>query len=650
MKKLTNKILGLLDFDMQADVVRAMNASFLKALAGETTALEFLRSKANEHEWQQVARFYLKGIEAIHHEIGQESIDKIKSQLTSNAQDAGKSQEKIWQILFPEACGIIGNEQSKVGELRQKREIKIDQLNEHPIKNPAKEILFTSNILVTLPAENTDINQLDLSENVRDKLLEIQHEGQLYWYDHPIQIGVSTAKNEAIYGIVGLNEAVEFEKNRGTIAQDDRVTLALSVSVTHSGLKEIVKEYLEGELAKVKGIKHLNIFIFTDSDTEALINEVITPSLDNLSEKENNLLHQVFGVDGEYGRHYSFLKAIAALWSTVYDKNIKATFKIDVDQIFPQRELVEQTGKSAFEHLSTPLWGALGTDVNGEKVEFGMLAGALVNQSDIEQGLFTPDVRFPQGERKLSEMAFYSALPQALSTQAEMMTRYQAGEKLDGEHYAIQRIHVTGGTNGILVNSLMKHRPFTPTFVGRAEDQAYILSTLYNDTDYKLRYAHKDGLIMRHDKQAFAQEAIKAAHLGKVVGDYVRILIFSYYAKALESEAGKTKELTGPFTGGFISQYPITVVTLRMALEALVEFEKSSAAGVKFVEMASKRLTKTLEEVESETMNLKKRFSDEKEAWNNYYDALINLRKQNTFSADCNLKAKQIIGKCNIIH
>jgi len=66
--------------------------------------------------------------------------------------------------------------------------------------------------------------------------------------------------------------------------------------------------------------------------------------------------------------------------------------------------------------------------------------------------------------------------------------------------------------------------------------------------------------------------------------------------------------------------------------------------------MASKRLTKTLEEVESETMNLKKRFSDEKEAWNNYYDALINLRKQNTFSADCNLKAKQIIGKCNITH
>ena len=650
MKQLINKILALLDFNMEADVVRAMNASFLKSLAGEIESLEYLRSKANEKEWENIASFYLKAIDGIHNELNLETIDNIKNILTLNEHDEGKNQEAIWQILFPEACGIIGNEQHKIAELRQKREIKIEQLNDDPIKNPAKEILFTSNILVTLPAEHADISQLELSKNIQEKLLEIHNEEQLYWYDHPIQMGVSTEKNEAIYGIVGLNEAVEFEKNRGTIATDDRVTLVLSVSVTHAGLKNIVKEYLEGELAKVKGIEHLNIFIFTDSDTEELINKVIIPSLDEASEKEVNMLHQIFGVDGEYGRHYSFLKAIAALWSTVIDENIKATFKIDVDQIFPQKELVEQTGKSAFEHLTTPLWGALGTDTHGEKVDLGMIAGALVNQSDIKHGLFTPDVKFPQDERKMSEMVFYSTLPQALSTEAEMMTRYQSNEKLDSEHYAIQRIHVTGGTNGILVKSLMKHRPFTPTFVGRAEDQAYILSTLYSDSEYKLRYVHKDGLIMRHDKQAFAQEAIKAAHLGKVVGDYVRIIIFSYYARALESETGKTKELTGPFTGGFISQYPITVVTLRMALEALSEFEKSTEAGVKFVEMASKRLTKVLGEVESEAMNLKRRYSDERNAWNNYYAALINLKKQHTLNSDCHLKAKQIIEKCHIIH
>jgi len=66
--------------------------------------------------------------------------------------------------------------------------------------------------------------------------------------------------------------------------------------------------------------------------------------------------------------------------------------------------------------------------------------------------------------------------------------------------------------------------------------------------------------------------------------------------------------------------------------------------------MASKRLTKVLGEVESEAMNLKRRYSDERDAWNNYYAALINLKKQHTLNSDCRLKAKQIIESCRIIH
>ena len=52
-------------------------------------------------------------------------------------------------------------------------------------------------------------------------------------------------------------------------------------------------------------------------------------------------------------------------------------------------ELIEQTGASAFEHFQTPLWGATGQDAEGQPIELGMIAGALVNQRDIHKGVST---------------------------------------------------------------------------------------------------------------------------------------------------------------------------------------------------------------------------------------------------------------------
>ena len=72
-----------------------------------------------------------------------------------------------------------------------------------------------------------------------------------------------------------------------------------------------------------------------------------------------------------------------------------------------------------------------------------------------------------------------------------MMSRYHTPH-LDGTHTCIQRVHVTGGTNGILIDSLRRHRPFTPSFISQAEDQAYLLSALH-DTGENLAYVHEDG-------------------------------------------------------------------------------------------------------------------------------------------------------------
>ena len=381
-------------------------------------------------------------------------------------------------------------------------------------------------------------------------------------------------------------------------------------------------------------------------DALQIIEELLLPAATHFNLTPSAALSEIFGVDGEYGRHYSLLKAVAALWQVLVDDETRATFKFDLDQIFPQRELVEQSGLSAFEHFKTPLWGAKGIDSEGDEVELGMLAGALVNQSDIEKGLFTPDVTFPTKKATGSQLVFYSTLPQALSTEAEMMLRYDNSE-FDGVKNCIQRIHVTGGTNGIMIESLRKHRPFTPSFIGRAEDQAYILSALFSDGKKSLRYVHKDGLIMRHDKHAFAQESIEAANLGKMIGDYVRILYFSHYVKALPWDAVKIKNAIDPFTGSFVSHIPFTVVALRMALEAANFFEKAEAdEGSAFLKLGIQRVDETIELLTDENY-LSNLFKREKSGWDDYYDILDvvenGLQEKEVFAFSLQEKAKMLM-------
>ncbi len=611
------------------DRSRNINAAFLILLSGDSHPMQgAAKAYFSKYSEDAMVVYYEKVITLIHEEISDESAISELYEMLESPQDVdpAKLRENIWNLFFPEACGILENREQEIEKLRAKRKISITKLNENPIKNISKEMLFTSNILITLPPASKEIDDLGFSPTLAKTLKEVSKEPQKYWYDHPIQMGVEIEKNEAIYGLVGLNEAIAFEKKRGTLGADDKINCLLSVSVTHDGLTKVAKEYLEGELKKVKNIENLNIFVITEDDASQIIDELLLPAAKHFGLSPSEALAEIFGVDGEYGRHYSLLKAIAALWQVFVDEETRATFKFDLDQIFPQSELVEQSGLSAFEHFKTPLWGAEGKDSEGAEVEMGMIAGALVNQSDIDKSLFTPDVTFPTKEPKGSQLVFYSTLPQALSTQAEMMLRYDSPE-FDGVKNCIQRIHVTGGTNGIMIESLRKHRPFTPSFIGRAEDQAYILSALFCEEKKSLRYVHKDGLIMRHDKHAFAQESIEAAHLGKMVGDYVRILYFSHYVKTLPWDTAKIKNAIDPFTGSFVSHIPFTVVALRMALEAANFFEKGDdEEGDAFLKLGIQRVDETMQLL-SDDAYLAGVFEREKSGWGDYYDILDVVEK-----------------------
>lgn len=649
-------------------IARALNAAFLIALAGDMhpafeQAKRFLDNMINSPEWADTARFYTNGINLIHREIDsvcrhdpdfanrlKTLADWISDKETLN--NAEEMEEKTWSVFFPEARGIRENKQEHLKTLREKRTVTIDELNNTPITDPAGQILFTSNVLLTTPPTSKSPDELPFSNHLKERLIETAREPQLYWYDHPVQIGVEPEKNEILYGLRGLEAAIEFERDRGNMSRNARITCVLSASVTHHGLHDIAKSCIEEEFARSGSLKNIDVYVFTEADTQRIVNEILVPAAAYyLQCKDAKELLGMFGVDGEYGRHYSFLKAIAPFWNIFIQPEIRATFKIDLDQVFPQKDLVEQGGASAFEHFKTPLWGARGLDSDGRPVEFGMIAGALVNERDIGKSLFTPDVTFPDRTLSPDEHIFFSTLPQALSTEAEMMTRYTTN-KLDGKRRCIQRIHVTGGTNGILVDSLRHHRPFTPSFIGRAEDQAYILSVL-PDPGTRLAYVHKDGLIMRHDKEAFAQEAIQSAYITKLVGDYVRILYFSEYARALTTDVTKLKDIIAPFTGCFISRIPATVVYLRFGLKAASFFaEGKEKQGLEFVKMGAKRIMAALGFTGGENSALKQCYEKERLGWNLYYDTLSAIEDAlingDGFALELCKKAESIIDQCSI--
>ena len=652
-----------LDEDQDANTLcQNLNAAFLMLLVDPlhpefSKAQAYLDKLAMSPKWGDWAKFYLSAAQFIITELEQRcqqdpelkvKFQKVEAALAKNPIDERAIAETIWSALFPEGAGILGQEDASIAGLREKRTVTIDQLNPDPIQHPAKQILFTSNVLLTTPLADANLSAFD--QDFQAQLSETLQEPQLYWYDHPIPIGVSAESNEILYGLKNFNQAVEVERQRHP-EETAKVNCVLSVSVTHKRLQTLGKSYLKQVLAANAPLNQLNIFAFTEADTDALIQQVLLPIIERCQPSDEAVdLLSVFGVDGRYGRHYSFLKAIAALWNILIDPEIKATFKIDLDQVFPQPELIEQTGASAFEHFQTNLWGATGQDAEGHSVELGMIAGALVNQRDIHKGVFTPDVTFPEGELQPDEYIFFSKLPQALSTEAEMMTRYQSGVAPDGRHTCLQRIHVTGGTNGVLVDSLRRFQPFTPSFIARAEDQAYLLSTL-GQSD-RLGYVHASGLIMRHDKEGFAQEAIAMAKVGKQIGDYLRILMFSAYAEALPQSVSEIKHIADPFTGCFISQLPTTVALLRFALKVATLFSQGNPElASEFMRTGIPQLQEGMGFTQGQSNSaLQQVYQRERQGWRLFYNSLAGveqaLQAGEAWALSVQTAAKQIVSDC----
>ncbi len=613
-----------------ASVARNLAAAFIMTLAGPSVPGHGPAARYLEEAESPAGAFLRDGIALIRREVeerysGDEEFRACLDALHGYASSPGadprspEAEQLTAAVFFPEGV-YDGGVPAAVSRLREKRSVRVTGLNPRPITSPGSEVLFTSNILLTIQQKDM-IDATGCSADVKHAFAAAAGEEQAYWYDHPMPVGAAPGENEALHGLKGLADALAFEERAGNKEPGRNIDFVCSLSVTHRGLREAGREWLGSEIARAGALRGINLHLFTEGDCCRLLDEVILPAARRYCPgRAGAALPRVFGVDGEYGRHYSFLKAIARFWQVFISPGVRATFKIDLDQVFPQEEMVRETGASAFGHLRTPLWGARCTDYLGREVYLGMIAGALVNRTDIGASLFSPDVTLPGSPPAGDEVLFRSRVPQALSTMAEMGRFSGPG--------ALQRVHVTGGTTGILVEALKLYRPFTLSCAGRAEDQAYMLSVLFKHGEHGLlRYAHAPGLVMRHDADLFAGAA-GAARTGKILGDYIRTLLFTGYAGALPWPECDIKREIDPFTGCFVSRLPITIVLMRYALKTEMLFASGSGEeGLQLFNEGAIRLRSAITSYILSESFMRETFRVEREAWDLYYDALDEAEK-----------------------
>jgi len=161
---------------------------------------------------------------------------------------------------------------------------------------------------------------------------------------------------------------------------------------------------------------------------------------------------------------------------------------------------------------------------------------------------------------------------------------------------------------------------------------------------------------MRHDKEAIAGKAIESAKIGKLIGDYARILWFSYYARALPWPLNQIKDTLDPFTGCFISSIPSTVVFLRLALKAASFFSDKKTEkykeGLQLLTTGAQQLDQITYYLDNESNPLIKQYAREKEGWNLYYDILdrfeAELKIGNSFALELKKKAVNLVNNCKM--
>ncbi len=656
------------------------------------------------HPFFQRARDYLEAPDAMSSEekktylkfyeiIQEETIRRLKSdgavvkqlQYVIQAGDPDRLKAARLEIFNPLAAKALFqfDAQDIVKDIQGQNRLRLIASNENFIANPIEEVIFTTNVLVTPPRSESLIPEG--LPGWAEKSLKSAMGLPVDWYfDHPMEMATTedaVHASEFIHCLRRLEESfraeIEIEKSalKHHIRQGDKVPLYISISPTHGGknLGRVAREVLKCQYAAaVKSgiLPELEIvepYLYSQIDVKRLVKDVLAPAAKHyfpeISDKEIEGYLSFLGVEGYYAMHYNFLKAFGSL-AKFMKPRVKAVIKIDTDQSFPAERFYRETGWCWLESFTLPTLGALARDQNERDIYLGCFAGSLTNLDELigKDDLFLPDISIPDVPESIPEGeagVFYQGLLQALITRGEAFPpelQWRALKILN--EYPYMRTFVTGGTTGFLIEALERYAPFVDTHVHRAEDQAFLLSVLFDQYDGNLlRYVYFPGLHMIHEKESFASESIKIAEPYKKIYDLERIWNFSHLARALCEIKGwdfkDVRKTLNFFTASFIQPFPGLLALTRFVLSVAGKGGRNTE-DIIYQKEGLKRLSKIAFSQERYYRETRTRVAKQIKAWRFYYDLMIRLResakKGDPFALALKKKAIEINNNCKLIH
>ena len=98
------------------------------------------------------------------------------------------SSNHMWNLFCPEAYEASEDPNALSEKLLKKRKLSNIKENKNLLTNPSKEILFSSNVLITTPL---DFSSPNIPEEIKYEVQEYKNLIQSFWYDHPIPLDLS---------------------------------------------------------------------------------------------------------------------------------------------------------------------------------------------------------------------------------------------------------------------------------------------------------------------------------------------------------------------------------------------------------------------------------------------------------------------------
>lgn len=355
-------------------------------------------------------------------------------------------------------------------------------------------------------------------------------------YDHPVEIFCEKKEHELLNFLEEFDNDISFEKTKNVFNKNYKVPVIISISTTHKNLELIVSKWVRFEIKNLN-LKNLNIFI--------LDNEVIEQLKKELFKNQNKF--ELFTVEGNYSNHFNALKYMQLIFEKGF--NIKAGFKLDTDEGINSENLYSVTSRTWFQTLCNKSIGNIAKAGNGKKFKLSFIIGEYVNNIDImktgyKNALFESDVK-PPSTYNNNMIFFNKGFAHAKATSIYNKFSKYKFEKNNSEFDSNSISHpvVKGGGYGIENSGLKKYTPFCPSFITRAEDQAFY----YSGFSKGIRGIFIETLRITHYKEKYSHSEEKTT-FDRLIEDIHRLILFSEIGKFLNN-----KNYLDPLPGVFIS-------------------------------------------------------------------------------------------------